>query len=129
MVRFKSVRSQIVALVNDKLQVPIDEGDIAAAHELKLGRNDKVPPVIVRFSSSASKQDVMFAKRRLPDNVYINDQLTALNGEIFREARKLRTEKKIDNTWTKNGQICIKLFNTNVIEIKSLHDLAQFNVR
>ena len=47
-VLFKSTRSQVMDFINSKMGVQLEEEDICAAHELKPGRNDKVPPLVVR---------------------------------------------------------------------------------
>ncbi len=69
----------------------LEKEDIVAAHELKKGRNDTVPPLIDRFSFTSIKQDIMeeFRKQGLfKQKIYINDQLTTIN-TIFYHARSL----------------------------------------
>lgn len=43
------------------------------------------------------------------ENVFINEHLTKHNADIARKARYLRKQRKIQNTWTTNSKIFIKL--------------------
>ena len=42
-------------------------------------------------------------------NVFINEDLTRAKQEILYHARKLKKDKIIANTWTKDGQVYIKV--------------------
>ena len=125
-VLFKSTRSQVMDFINSKMGVQLEEEDICAAHELKPGRNDKVPPLVVRFTYTSVKQDVMSAKRNIPrtENIYINDQLTATNGKIFYQARSLVRNHKLHAAWTRLGQVFTKVTEVSrPVLVKSLKDL------
>ena len=63
--------------------------------------------------------------------VFINEHLTKCNAETFYQARLLRKEHLINNTWTFNCRIYIRTNgdtpeNQKVIPINSLTDLEQF---
>ena len=93
---------------------------------MKPARNDKVPPLIVRFTYISVEQDVMDATRNIPrqDKVYFSDQLTSTNGKLFYQARHLAKNNSIFRTWTRLGKVFIKLAESSKpIWVKSLKDL------
>ena len=133
MLQFSTMRSRVMSFVKDAMDVTLAESDISAVHELRRSERDTTAPIIVRFSNSAAKHDVMVAKRKLRDpkakanhgaQVFINDQLTALNGKLFREARMLKKNGRLFSTWTRNGKVYVKRsIDGQVQEIKSLNDI------
>lgn len=79
------------------------------------------PSILIKFWSSGAKNDFFNAymsKRNLcvtnigfttPSRIYINENLTKRNFEIFRLARKMKSERKIFQYHTYNGRISVKL--------------------
>ena len=86
------------------MDADVSEEDICAAHELKKGPKDTVPPLVIRFTYTSVKQDVMSARRNLrriqgaTNPVYFNDQLTEVNGSVFGKARQLQKQGIIAGT-------------------------------
>ena len=107
--------------------VKLEVSDIGAAHELRKGMNDSVSPLVVRFTYTTVKQDVMAARKKLrdvPGPVYFNDQMTVTNGRIFGKARHLRKEGTIYAVWTVLGKVFIKRAeNSPSIWIKNMNML------
>lgn len=80
-----------------------------------------LPSILIKFWSSGAKSDFFNAymmKRNLcvtnigfntPSRIYINENLTKRNFEIFRLARKMKLERKIFQFHTHNGRISVKL--------------------
>ena len=63
--------------------------------------------------------------------VYVNEHLTKRNGEIARQARILKREKRIQDTWTGNCRIMIRLNGTpeqaeQVIAIRDIDELERY---
>lgn len=60
----------------------------------------------------------------------MNDHLTKRNAEIAKKARDLKKEKKIQQTWTWNCKVFIKLNGTpedaKVLVIKSMEELNAY---
>ena len=124
--KFADVKSQVLDFFDKSLGVHLAESDIGAAHELKRGSKDKVTPLIVRYTSSAAKKDVLVARRRARD-VFINEQLTQKNSALFRDARALRKDRKVFATWTRDGRIYLKQDeHSSVKEIKSPAQLSEY---
>ena len=94
--------------------------------------------IIVRFGNRKAKSSVMIKRTTLKERksqqkppVYINEHLTRNNATIFHQARQLRKQKLISNTWTYNCKIFIKTNGDTPgaqkkILINSLRDLEQF---
>ena len=124
---FRLVRKQVVEFVNSSMSVDIVEEDICAAHELKKGPMDSVPPLVVRFAYTSTKQDVMASRknlRRTAKDIYINDQLTMMNGKIFSRARFLKRNGVFHAVWTTLGKVIVKRTeSSSPIWIKTLAEL------
>ena len=99
------MRKQFVKFAKDKLNVSVEEIEITAIHDLPK-RKDGTTPVIVQLLSVDKKTDLMHRRKNLKgSNVFLNDQLTRTNNELFAEARRLKKEGKLYGTWTMNGNI------------------------
>jgi len=79
---------------------------------MKAGKGDAVPPMIDRFSNRPAQDRVIRAKKQLRQDttsrIYISEQLTKMASELFYEAQKFRREKKLESTWTQNGQVFVR---------------------
>lgn len=69
--------------------------------------------------------------RKLKDTgVYVNEHLTKRNGEIARQARILRKANGIQDTWTRNCRVMIRLNGTpelaKVIAVRDIKELDQY---
>lgn len=114
--KFRITRKQVTEFINLKMNVPIEEEEISAAHELPKGPRDTVAPIVVRFVYTSTKQDVMAARRNLRGSqtpVYFNDQLTAMNGKIFSKARQMFKQGVLAGCWTRLGKIYVKRTETS----------------
>lgn len=120
---------QVVKFFESK-EIPIESKNIEACYTLPQ-RNDKKPNIIIRFSNRKNKMEVLRNARKLRGTgVYVNEHLTKRNAEIAREARMLKKEKKIQDTWTRNCKILIKLNGTpeqaRVIAIRNIKELERY---
>lgn len=89
------------------------EGDIVAIHRLP-AKKDKIPPVLVRFASPSIRETWLLARSRLrslsekkviPSMLFLNENLTQANKELFWMTRVKAKEMKYKYVWTKNGKI------------------------
>ncbi len=126
---FQSIRDEVIGFIDRSMGLHLEKEDIVAAHELKKGRNDAVPPLIVRFAFTSIKQDIMeeFRKRRLfKQKIYINDQLTTINNTIFYHARSLVKNNTIQSAWTRLGKIYIRqTAHDKPVWVQKLSDLPK----
>ena len=98
------MRKHFVKFAKDKLNV--EEIEITAIHDLPK-RKDGTTPVIVQLLSVDKKTDLMRRRKSLKgSNVFLNDQLTRLNNELFAEARRLKKEGKLRDVDHELQHIC-----------------------
>lgn len=126
----RSVEEQVSNFFQSK-GIGLDINTIEACHLLPrttTGRHDK-PTVIMRFANRRFKSELLKQGRMLKGtSVYLNEHLTKRNAEIAKKARLLRTQKKIQSTWTSNCKIFIKLNGSipeqaKVLVVRSLGEL------
>ena len=82
-------------------------------------------PIICKFTGHKQKMILMMKKRKLADidtrskfdaeKVYINDDLTRMRAEVAAKARVLKRERKIKDTYVRNGIIFIRKLNDDLI--------------
>ena len=77
---------------------------------------------------------VFAARMKLKDlnsetkKIFINEHLTALNAQIFANARKLKKENKISNVWTYNCSVFIKKLGSSKekgVKVESFSELSK----
>lgn len=114
----------------DNNGITIDSKNIAACHTLPQ-KDRKKTNILIRFVNRKHKMEVLRNARKLKGTgVYVNEHLTKRNAAIAREARILRKEKKIQDTWTRNCRVFIKLNGpreeAKVIAVKDITELDQY---
>ena len=57
------------------------------------------------------------------NNVFVNENLTAIRDNIFYETRKLARDKLIGSTWTSDGAVIVKDKHLKVYRLESYRDL------
>jgi len=115
----------------ESLHVQVQLNDISIAHRLPKGRSDQHRPIIVRFSNRRVRDKVYQARRELRNTnrgrsspVYINEQLSKSNEQLFATCRQLWKNKQIAGTWTWHGVVYAKsLRDTKGIKILHPNDL------
>ena len=94
-----------------KLSVDISDSDVVRSHRVGRRAEDRSTPrdIIVRFTTHNTKTSVMRSARKLKGtHVFINEDLTKTRATIAWEARTLKRERKISDTWTRDGVIFVK---------------------
>lgn len=138
-----STELQVAAFLQSK-DIHLDCNYIEACHPLprrkatdgsRGARNNDIPPaVIMRFTNRKHKIALLQQwKKLVGSDVYINEHLIKRNSDIAKKARELRKAKKIQQTWTRNCKIFIKLNGhspeeAKVLVVRSLQDLAKYDV-
>jgi len=107
---------QFLEFCKSKLNVEISAHDICVAHRLPRKHGSRASasrPLIVRFNNRRARATVMAAKRTLRQDttsrVYINEHLTTVVSHLFAEARRLKSDHRIAQTWTFNGHVYVKV--------------------
>ena len=94
-----------------KLEVPVVDHDIVRSHRVGRKEDDRRTPrdLIVRFTTHNTKVAVMRAARKLRgSSTFINEDMTRTRSTIAWEARNLKRDNKLTDTWTRDGIIFIK---------------------
>ena len=136
-----SSTEQQVAAFMESNGIILDTNNLEACHILPKKRVDtdtrrgitrpKETTVILRFVNRKHKLELLKQGKKLKGtNVYMNDHLTKRNAEIAKKARDLRKEKKIQQTWTRNCKVFIKLNGSpeeaEVLVIKNIEELSEY---
>ena len=132
----RSLEQQVIQFFNNK-DIPLDSSNIAACHTLPQRQNYKGkntrPNILIRFVSRKHKIEVLKNAKKLKDTgVYVNEHLTKRNGEIAKQARILRKAKKIQDTWTRNCKVMVRLNddgtpeNAKVLTIRDIKELEKY---
>lgn len=110
----------------NSLELDIRPSDLSICHRLPKGKL-QYAPIIIRFTTRKARNVVLDARKKLKDlpgrKVFINEHLTQSAAKLSAEARKLLKEKKIMRTWTKHGQVMIKLANGSTRSVNTADDL------
>ena len=107
----------VVLKLAESIGVDLFEDHINRSH--RIGRKGDFPrPIICRFHSTKDRDRLMKMKKNLRDldtmkhfgcrKIFLNEDLTKTRAEIASAARKMKKESNIDDTWTRNGVICVK---------------------
>lgn len=113
----------------DKLELPhLDETNVEAVHRLP-SKPNKIPPVIVRFSSRVTKETWLAKKdhlRRVKSETYLLENLTAQNKRLLWLIKSKAAEKDYQFAWQKNGKMFVrKRPQDRVIKINGEEDLIK----
>ena len=121
----ESLYDQVVSFIGDNMGVQLQENDVSICHTLP-GKKE-TPNIVLRLTSRKAKNKILKQTKQLKGtNVYINEHLTKKNMSIAATARKLRKEKKILNTWTRNCKIFVKFSLNDQMTTKIVTEMQDF---
>uniref|UniRef100_A0A1A8EKW8 FP protein C-terminal domain-containing protein n=1 Tax=Nothobranchius korthausae TaxID=1143690 RepID=A0A1A8EKW8_9TELE len=123
-----SLEKQVIQFFGSK-GISIDSTTIAACYTIPK-KQAKKQKTIIQFVSRKHKVDLLkVAKKLKGTGVYVNEHLTKKNAEIAWQARVLKKERKIQDTWIRNCKVMIKLNGppeqAKVVSIRSLSELEK----
>lgn len=106
----------------------LTERDVEAIHRLP-SKPDKIPVVLVRFSSRGTKETWLSKKREIREarhQVYFHENLTRQNKKLLWMAKTKAEEMHFRFVWTANGKLFArKRPGDRVIKIECEDDLAK----
>ncbi|CAL8284404.1 unnamed protein product [Boreogadus saida] len=104
-----STEQQVAAFLQSK-GIHLNCDNIEACHPLPRKNNSDKPAIIIRFVNRKHKIALLREGRHpKATDVYLNEHLTKRNAKMAKNARYLKKQKKIQNTWTTNCKVFIKL--------------------
>ena len=125
----QTLEMQVIAFFNDN-DIVVDQHNIAACHTLPSKDRNVKPAIIMRFANRKYKDLLLKQGKKLKGtDVYINEHLTKKNGDIAKQARFLRKQKKIQSTWTRNCKVMIKLNGDTpeVAKVLTVRDIKELD--
>ena len=96
---------------------PMRSYDIVRSHRIGRKNPEKETPrdIIVRFTTHNTKVDVMRNARKLKGTqLFVNEDLTKVRSTIAWEARTLKRQNKVADTWTRDGTVFVKVGDNSV---------------
>ena len=106
------------------LGVPLQPWEIGRSHRVGKPRNDGTPrPILVKFISYNVRHRIYEARKLIKDipslkrKVYFNEDLTRLNGKLAFEARQMKKQDLLADTFTRDGRIYAKKLTNQKPEV------------
>ena len=132
-VKNEDLTENVVAIINDITGENITEKDIEACHRLFSKSNPK--PTIVRASRNIldkvrkkkkSLKDIA-ARLNYPDGtkIFVNDNLSPNMRSIHFNARNMKRDGLIEDTWFSNAAVRIKLKNGEILALSHEFELFE----
>ena len=115
-----------------KLDVPLADHDVVRSHRVGRKDDDRQTPrdVIVRFTTHNAKVAIMRGARKLKGTrVFINEDLTKTRSTIAWEARNLKRENKLIDTWTRDGTVFVKLAENRIRTFTATRPWKEFTAK
>ena len=115
-------------LTNDEILKKIDV-KIGLYSAVRIGNNAGKRPVKVVCTSHWDKR-MVYAKRIALknagyENIFINEDISKVQSEVFFHAWKAKQQKLVGSTCTQNGSIHVKMENGDVLLIPSVERLMK----
>ena len=110
--------SVVRELAARKLDVKLEPSNFVRSH--RVGRKteeqaNRPRDIIARFTTHNVKVEILRnAKKLRGTNTYINEDVTKIRGAMASDARKLKRDGKIQDTWTRDGIIFTKDMNGSI---------------
>lgn len=120
-----TMANNFVNIVNHKMGANISVSDILEIHTLPVKRGSPTKS-IVRFNNRRARDRIMHTRKNLKGEVepmFINEHLTHYNANIAYRARQMKKEKRIQDTWTMNCKIYVKLNDGKIDTVNSTEQL------
>jgi hypothetical protein len=99
--------SKIVIEAVKATGVNITLADISRSH--RVGKKSSKPrPIIFRMISYRKRREVFTSRKKLPDNQFITEDLTARRAHLVYLCRQLKRAGKLRFVWTTDGRVLVK---------------------
>ena len=99
--RNENLRSEFCHIMKKKANLTVDPKDILAVHRIP-GGTKGVHPVIAKFISSESRNEVIKKRRAVKDTFMMYDHVTQMNANLIKD---LKENEKVHSVWYFNGRV------------------------
>lgn len=121
----ENVEEKVLDIVNNKIQVPIQAGDIDRCHRVAKRIDGKIRPILVKFTNYKFKSQVLLNRKNLKGSeIFVAEDLTKNRLNLLYETRNA-FEKK--NVWTVDGTVFVFHNNKKNI-IKNSNDIFTLKI-
>ena len=114
-----------------KCDPKVEPRDIAVSHRVGQSTEGRPRQILVKFANRNTRTELKnFIKREENNekpNIYVNEDLTRFRAGLAKEARSLKTNGKISDTWTMYGKILVKDNFGHVKVVTRLEELQNYN--
>ena len=130
----EDLNKKVTELINDKLQAtpPVTLGQIDRVHRVGKKKENTPRAILVKFSTYNVRDKVFRSKKVLRtkaleagerQQIYINEDLTQKRSKLLWQARKFKSDKRISDCWSWDGNILIKDKNSRILPVCTLTEL------
>ena len=129
-----SVTNNLIKLFEEKLEVIVNKSDIVNIFKIKnLNKTDEniiTDKYIIKFNNSTIRYDLLKNRKKIKNSdIYLNENLSKENSNIFYNTRTLYRNTKIAGTCTFNGSVYIQIKkNSENIKINSIYHLNSLEI-
>ena len=129
-----SITNNLIKLFEEKLEVIVNKSDIANIIKIKnLKKTDDniiTDKYIIKFNNSTIRYDLLKNRKKFKNSdIYLNENLSKENSNIFYNTRTLYRNSKIAGTWTFHGSVYIQIKkNSENIKINSIDHLNSLEI-
>lgn len=114
-------RDVVASLLSERLKVKVERFDLAAAHRLP-ARDNRVRPIIVRFTDSDMKQRVMKQRKALKGSrVVIQEDLSTAMQQLL---NRVKNNQQVVDAWAWNAKIFAKDDKGTIIKVRFGENIA-----
>src|SRR6218665_3721194 len=110
-----SLIQTITNICHERLQINLAESDITDARRIAPSKGNNPGQVLVDFSTKYIRDRIYQARTSFKTSrgsseprIFVNENLTKANANLFFAARSLVKNKKLSSAWTMNGYVYVK---------------------
>ena len=121
----EDVETKVKEVLDSKLEIKLDEKDIARTHRLGKKKDDGKPrPIIIRFLSYRQRKKVFDKKRKLKGSkIVLTENLTK---KLYALLQSCKTKFGFDKVWSYDGRIYIVDDNEDKQVFTSMDQLTEY---
>ena len=122
-----------------KVEPQVEPRDIAVSHRVGKSAAGRPRQILVKFATRNVRERVFKARTELKNvnkkeetkekHIYVNEDLTRFRAGLAKDARSLKNNGNISDTWTMYGKILVKDNFGHVKVITQSEDLQGYNER
>lgn len=118
----------LVLAATTEMGVDVQLCDISRSHRVGKKNPSKPRPIIFKLISYRKRRAIYQNRKRLGDDQYITEDLTARRSHLLYRCRLLRRSGVLQYVWTADGRILVKEAHeyAQTIEVKRESDLSRF---